>query len=83
MSNLPEPLIAFLNSSAESAGVEYPSSNSDLFKEGVLDSFTLVDFVSVIEAQLGIQIPDSDVNPGNFQKMDAIEHYISSHLGGK
>jgi acyl carrier protein len=45
---------------------------------GVLDSFALVDFVSVLEGETGIKVPDSDVNPANFQTIEAIERYVAS-----
>jgi acyl carrier protein len=78
---LPQGVTDFLNDSARSAGVEQPKSGDDLFQTGVLDSFALVDFVTVLEEQCGIKVPDSDINPANFQTLEAIDRYVESHKG--
>ena len=71
----------FLNESAQSNGAEQPKASDDLFKMGVLDSFALVDFVTVLEQECGIKIPDSDVNPANFESIEAIQRYVDAHKG--
>ena len=78
---LPQGVIDFINESARSNGAEQPGSSDDLFKMGVLDSFALVDFVTVLEQECGIKIPDSDVNPANFETIEAIESYVDAHKG--
>jgi acyl carrier protein len=45
---------------------------------GALDSFALVDFVTVLEQETGISVPDGDVNPANFQSIEQIERYVES-----
>ncbi len=70
-----------LNENAESAGAEQPKAGDDLFQMGVLDSFALVDFVTLLEEQCGIKIPDADVNPANFQTIEVIENYVASRKG--
>lgn len=76
---LPQGVIEFLNESAERAGAERPQPGDDLFKAGVLDSFGLIDFVSVLEQHCGIQVPDADVNPATFRSVQAIEQYVAAH----
>lgn len=76
---LPQSITDFLNESATSAGVAPPVNGEDLFKDGVLDSFALVDFVALLETVCQITIPDSDVVPGNFRTLQAIESYVQSH----
>ena len=71
----------YLNENAQTNGVEQPQSSDDLFKMGVLDSFALVDFVTVLEEQTGIKVADADVNPANFQTIEAIERYVASRQG--
>jgi acyl carrier protein len=78
---LPQGVIDFLNENAQTNGVEQPQGGDDLFKLGVLDSFALVDFVAVLEGEAGITVPDSDVNPANFQTIEAIERYVASRQG--
>jgi acyl carrier protein len=75
---LPDPIISYLNENAERQGIAAPQFKDDLFKQGVLDSFSLVDFVSILESQFNIQIGDSDVNPENFRSIEAIELYVDS-----
>ncbi|HYY58480.1 MAG TPA: phosphopantetheine-binding protein [Pyrinomonadaceae bacterium] len=70
-----------LNENAERAGVEQPKTGDDLFQMGVLDSFALVDFVTLLEEQCGIKVPDADVNPANFQTIEAIEKYVARSKG--
>ena len=78
---LTENVMSYLNENAESAGVAAPQFKDDLFKLGVLDSFTLVDFVSILEDQYSIAISDSDVNPENFRSIEVIEQYVNSRRG--
>ena len=78
---LPQGVLDFLNESAQSNGAEQPRSGDDLFKMGALDSFALVDFVTVLEQECGIKIPDGDVNPANFETIEAIERYVEAHKG--
>jgi acyl carrier protein len=78
---LPQGVMDSLNENAERAGVPQPVATDDLFQTGVLDSFALVDFVTLLEAECGIRVPDADVNPANFQTIEAIERYVESHKG--
>ncbi len=78
---LPQGVRDFLNENAQNNGAEQPGASDDLFKMGVLDSFALVDFVTVLEEECGIKVPDSDVNPANFQTIEAIESYVEAHRG--
>jgi len=78
---LPEDVISYLNENAKREGLSAPQPGDDLFKLGVLDSFSLVDFVSLLEEQFGIKVPDSDVNPENFRSIQTIEQYVSAHGG--
>ncbi|HYW71165.1 MAG TPA: phosphopantetheine-binding protein [Pyrinomonadaceae bacterium] len=78
---LPQPVTDFLKESAANAGVSPPVNGEDLFKTGVLDSFALVDFVTLLESTCDIKIPDSDVVAINFQTLAAIENYLVAHQG--
>jgi acyl carrier protein len=78
---LPQGVTDFLNESAQTNGAEQPGRSDDLFKMGVLDSFALVDFVTVLEQECDLKVPDSDVNPANFQTIEAIESYVDAHKG--
>jgi acyl carrier protein len=78
---LPSAITEYLNENAQREGVSAPDRDSDLFKLGILDSFALIDFVTLIEEQCGIKVPDGDVNPGNFQTIDEIERYLQKKKG--
>jgi acyl carrier protein len=78
---LPQRVLDYLNENAQREGLEEPKAGDDLFRLGVLDSFALVDFISVLEEECGIKVPDGDVNPGNFQSLDAIERYVETRKG--
>lgn len=73
---LPQGVMDFMNKSARRAGVTRLAKDADLFRIGVLDSFALVDFVNVLEEECGIRVPDADVDPQNFQTIEAIERYV-------
>jgi acyl carrier protein len=78
---LPQPVIDFLNESAQTAGAAAPSREDDLFKLGALDSFALVDFLGVLEEHTGIKVPDADVNAVTFQTIEKIEAYVERRGG--
>ena len=52
--------------------------SASLFDAGVIDSFSLVDLVAALEQKFGIKIPDSDLNPRQFDSVERIEQYIQS-----
>lgn len=79
--SLPPVVVAYLNENAQTQGVAPPKPGDDLFKSGVLDSFTLVDLVTVLQEQCAISIPDDDVKAENFNTLEAIERYITRREG--
>ena len=78
---LPQVVTDVLNESAQRNGVENPKTSDDLFESGVLDSFTLIEFVTTLESACGISVPDQDVVPANFQTIEKIEQYVEEHRG--
>ncbi|HET8675246.1 MAG TPA: acyl carrier protein [Blastocatellia bacterium] len=73
---LPEPVMTFLNQAARQARTDVPDRDSSLFVSGLLDSFTLVDFVGVIESECGVRVDDRDLRPENFDTIAKIESFI-------
>jgi acyl carrier protein len=51
-----------------------------LFESGLLDSFSLPDMVTALEAEFGLRIPDSDLNPRTFDAIDRIDAYLAHKL---
>ncbi|HZJ44771.1 MAG TPA: phosphopantetheine-binding protein [Pyrinomonadaceae bacterium] len=74
--SLPVAVIEFLNQNARANGAAKPEATEDLFATGTLDSFALVDFITVLEEHCEVQIPDNEVVPANFRTIEAIENYI-------
>jgi acyl carrier protein len=75
---VPREVIDYLNQTAEREGLATPQAGDDLFATGILDSFSLVDFISVLEQACAIKVPDADVNPGAFQSIEKIENYVTA-----
>ena len=78
---LPQQVIDFIKEASVREGAEYPGDQVELFNTGILDSFGLVDFVSVVEESCGITIPDEDIKRSNFNTLETIENYINSRMG--
>ena len=78
---LSKAILEFLTKKAKEAHVPQPKADDDLFKTGVLDSFTLVDLITIVEEECEINVPDSDVIAANFQSIIAIGYYVESRRG--
>jgi acyl carrier protein len=75
---LPQTVIDFLNTNAEANGAAVPSPSEDLFATGTLDSFALVDFITLLEEHCEIRVPDTEVIPANFRTIEAISSYVAT-----
>ena len=76
--SLPKPVLAFLDDNARSNGGNTPNVDDDLFKIGALDSFALVDFVTIIEEYCEIKIADAEVVSENFRTISQVERFVES-----
>ena len=76
--NLPPQVIEAINQNAQREGLQQPEPEDDLFRSGILDSFSLVDFVAVLETACSIKVPDSDILPDNFKNLRTIENYVAT-----
>ena len=76
--DLPQDVIEFLTDSARLNGTQKLSPADDLFSTGTLDSFALVDFISVLEQSCGITVPDAEVLPANFRTIETITTYVDA-----
>ena len=74
-------LLSFLRRAAEGARVELPCPEGSLFDAGVLDSFSLVDFVAEIESEYGISVGDADLRPETFETLAKVEAYVERARG--
>jgi D-alanine--poly(phosphoribitol) ligase subunit 2 len=57
-----------------------PAPDESLFDAGLLDSFALPDMVSALEQEFGIRVPDSDLNPRQFESISRIDQYVAGRL---
>ena len=55
-----------------------PGEDDSLFVSGLLDSFALTDFVSGLEEEFGISIPDSDLSARKFDTIRKVASYVAS-----
>jgi acyl carrier protein len=78
---LNQTVLSFLTHAAADAHVTLPDTDASLFLSGVLDSFTLVDFVAVIENEYGIRVDDADLRPENFDTIQSVERFITRAQG--
>ena len=56
----------------------HPGVDDSLFQSGLLDSFALADFVSGLEKEFGITIPDSDLSARKFDTIRKVASYVSA-----
>jgi acyl carrier protein len=55
-----------------------PAADESLFTSGLLDSFALTDFVSGLETEFGVTIPDSDLSARKFDTVDKVSAYLAA-----
>ena len=81
MADCMERVLELLRQAAEAQGVSLPSETESLFDSGVMDSFGLLEFITEIEKELNITIPDEDLIPTSFDTIGKIRAYINDRLG--
>jgi acyl carrier protein len=57
-----------------------PAPDESLFESGLLDSFSLTDLVSELEAEFSIRVPDADLTPRKFDSIARIQAYLESRV---
>lgn len=72
-----ERIVELLREVAGAQGVAFPSETESLFDAGVLDSFGLLEFITTIEEEFNIAIPEDDLVPSNFSTLAKICAYIA------
>lgn len=79
MSELKETIREFLR---DSGGVDVSevSNDSPLFSTGIIDSFTLVSLMALIETHAGFQVDPMDVTLENFDTIDRMQAYVDRRL---
>lgn len=67
----------YLQQAAREARTEMPERTASLFDAGLLDSFSLVEFVSLLETEYGLRVSDAELKPSNFDTIAKIETFVS------
>jgi acyl carrier protein len=57
--------------------VEAPSADTDLMESGLLDSLTLVELMSSLEEQFGINISFDEIEIDNFRSARRIAEFVN------
>jgi acyl carrier protein len=55
-----------------------PAADESLFVSGLLDSFALTDFVTGLETEFGVSIPDSDLSARKFDTVNKVSSYLAA-----
>jgi acyl carrier protein len=55
-----------------------PADDESLFTSGLLDSFALTDFVSGLETEFDVSIPDSDLSARKFDTIEKVASYLTA-----
>lgn len=55
-----------------------PAPDESLFTSGQLDSFTLNDFITGLEGEFGVTIPDGDISARKFDTIEKVEQYLEA-----
>jgi acyl carrier protein len=76
-----ERVVELLSQIANAQGVVLPSDKESLINSGVLDSFGLLEFLTAIEEEFNMKIPDDDLIPSNFDTIEKIRAYINGRSG--
>lgn len=58
---------------------DFNQEGMDFIKEGMLDSFDMVNLVSELDATYGISIDGVDILPENFATVEAIENLLKKN----
>ena len=59
---------------------EVITADMNLITSGIIDSLSLIQLVTYLEKQTGMEIHDIDVNPDNFQSVTSIVQYLHQRM---
>jgi acyl carrier protein len=75
-----ERLAAYLREECLPRNSTFPLEyDQNLFDAGIVDSAGLISFISFMEREFDLAVPDEDLLPRNFVSIAAIAHYIRTH----
>jgi acyl carrier protein len=71
-----DPLTDFIQNNASRLQTAV-QEDTPLLEQGVLDSLLLMSFIAFLERKYGIEIPDEEVVPENFENLRSIRLLIT------
>jgi acyl carrier protein len=71
-------ILQFLSNAAAGAPRPVVGLDTNLFDEGILDSFRLVEFVTFLEAETGLSISADDINDDRFTSVAGILEVLAA-----
>lgn len=72
MGDVQGKILEFLSSQKRASDLPPITPDANLFEEGILDSFRLVEFVAFLEKETGVSIPDEDLDDPRFTTVAGI-----------
>lgn len=63
---------------SERAGIDVPTTSTDLLEAGLIDSLALVTLIVALEETFGVQLPLDDFDVDHFRSIDAMSDFLSS-----
>ena len=57
------------------------SNDDDLLDMGILDSMAIMQLVAHLEQQYDINVPTEEIDPANFESIDALAAFIDKQSG--
>jgi acyl carrier protein len=76
-------LVTVLKEMASSRGkpIDCLDPGARFFDLGIIDSLSLLDFISFIEKHYGLVIDGADIVPEHFESLAAVSAYLEKRLG--
>ena len=71
--NIKEKIKSFLEGETQR---QVEDDNADLIKNGLLDSFTMIQLLGFIETELGVKVDMEEIGPDNFNSVENIASTI-------
>jgi acyl carrier protein len=56
------------------------SDDASLLDQGVIDSMNILQLIMFVEKQFGLNVPDNDVMPENFDSVNRLAEYVRSKV---
>ena len=62
-------------------GADQVGDDDPLLDSGIVDSMGILQLVSFLESEFGIDVDDDQIVPDNFETMNSIAAFVSTKLG--